>query len=48
MEAFSVDELRDVFDHLVDRVKRLPSDNAALQTGVEAQQVAIAVLHSGE
>ena len=44
LEAFSLAELRDVVGRLVGEVRRLHSDNAALQAGVDAQQVTIVAL----
>ena len=44
LEGFSLAELREVVGHLVDEVRRLHSDNAALQAKVDAQQVTITAL----
>ena len=44
LEAFSLAELRDVVGRLVGEVRRLHSDNAALQAGVDARQTTIAML----
>ena len=46
LEAFSLAELRDVVGRLVDEVRRLHSDNAALQAGADAQQATIVALRA--
>ncbi len=46
LEAFSLAELRDVVGRLVGEVRRLHSDNAALQAGVHAQQATIVALRA--
>ncbi len=46
LEAFSLAELRDVVGRLVGEVRRLHSDNLALQAGVDAQQATIVVLRA--
>jgi len=46
LEAFSLAELRDVVGRLVVEVRRLHSDNSALQAGVDAQQATIASLRA--
>ncbi len=46
LEAFSLAELRDVVGRLVGEVRRLHSDNSALQAGVDAQQATIAALRT--
>ncbi len=46
LEGFSLAELRDVVGRLVGEVRRLHSDNAALQARVDAQQVAITTLRA--
>ena len=44
LEAFSLAELREVAGRLVAEVRRLHSDNAALQARADAQQVTITAL----
>ena len=44
--AFSLAELREVVGRLVGEVRRLNSDNAALQAGVDAQQATIMALRA--
>ena len=46
LEAFSLAELREVMGRLVGEVRRLHSDNVALQAGVDAQQATIVVLRA--
>ena len=46
LEAFSLAELREVVGRLVGEVRRLHSDNAALQARVDAQQVTITTLRA--
>ncbi len=46
LEAFSLAELREVVGRLVGEVRRLQSDNTALRSGAEAQQVTIAALRT--
>ncbi len=47
MGSLSTDGLHGVFGgHLVGKVRRLPSDNAALQESVETQSMASAVLRA--
>jgi len=46
LEAFSLAELRDVVDRLVGEVRRLHSDNVALQARVGAQQVTMTALRA--
>ena len=46
LEAFSLAELRDVVGCLVGEVRRLHSDNAALQARVDAQQTTIVALRA--
>ena len=46
LEAFSLAELREVVGRLVGEVRRLHSDNVALQAKVDAQQVTISVLRA--
>jgi len=46
LEAFSLAELREVVGRLVGEVRRLHSDNVALQAGVDAQQATIVVLRA--
>ena len=46
LEAFSLAELREVLGRLVGEVRRLHSDNVALQAGAAAQQATIAVLRT--
>ncbi len=46
LEVFSLAELRDVVGRLVGEVRRLHSDNSALQAGVDAQQATIASLRA--
>ena len=46
LEAFSLVELREVVGRLVGEVRRLHSDNAALQARVDAQQVTVAALRA--
>ena len=44
LEGFSLAELREVVGRLVGEVRRLHSDNTALQARVDAQQVTITAL----
>ena len=44
LEAFSLAELRDVVGCFLGEVRRLHSDNTALQAKVDAQQVTITAL----
>ena len=46
LEAFSLAELWKVVSRLVGEVRRLQSDNAALQAGVDAQQAMISALRA--
>ena len=46
LEGFSLAELRDVVSRLVGEVRRLHSDNAALQVRVNTQQVTITALRA--
>ncbi|MBA2517051.1 MAG: transposase [Solirubrobacterales bacterium] len=46
LEAFSLAELREVVSRLVGEVRRLHSDNVALQAKVDAQQVTISALRA--
>ena len=46
LEAFSLAELREVVGRLVGEVRRLHSDNAALQARADAQQVTITTLRA--
>ena len=46
LEGFSLAELRDVVGRLVGEVRRLHSDNAALQAGIAAQQATIVALRA--
>ncbi len=46
LEAFSLAELREVVGRLVGEVRRLHSDNAALQARVDTQQVTITALRA--
>ncbi len=46
MEAFSLAELRDVVGRLIGEVRRLHSDNTALQARADAQQATIGVLRA--
>ncbi len=46
LEGFSLVELRDVVGRLVDEMRQLHSDNAALQAGVDAQQATIVALRT--
>ncbi len=46
LERFSLTELRDVVGRLVGEVRRLHSDNAVLQSGVDAQQATIVALRT--
>ncbi len=46
LEGFSLAELREVVGRLVGEMRRLHSDNAALQAGVDAQQATIVALRA--
>ncbi len=46
LEAFSFAELREVVGRLVGEVRRLHSNNAALQASVDAQQVTVTALRA--
>jgi hypothetical protein len=46
LEAFSLAELREVVGRLVGEVRRLHSDNAALQARADAQQVTVTTLRA--
>ena len=46
LEAFSLAELREVVGRLVGEVRRLHSDNSALQAKVDAQQVTVTALRA--